>query len=43
MSPRSRTAKVPAGAKQVTVVVTFAGGGAAYKLAGADSLSLVLS
>ena len=43
MSPRSRSAKVPAGAKQVTVVVTFAGGGAAYKLAGADSLSLVLS
>jgi hypothetical protein len=25
------------------VIVTFAGGGAAYKLAGADSLSLTLS
>jgi hypothetical protein len=43
MSARSRSAKVPAGAKQVTVVVTFAGGGAAYKLAGADALSLVLT
>jgi hypothetical protein len=43
MSPRSRSVKVPAGAKQITVIVTFAGGGAAYKLAGADSLSLTLS
>lgn len=43
MSPRSRSGKVPAGAKQVTIIVTFAGGGAAYKLAGVDSLSLVLS
>lgn len=43
MAPRSRTGKVPAGTKQVTIVVTFAGGGAAYKLAGADALSLVLS
>jgi hypothetical protein len=42
MSARSRSAKVPAGAKQVTVVVTFAGGGANYKLAGADALSLTL-
>ena len=43
MAARSRNGKVPAGAKQVTIVVTFGGGGAAYKLAGADSLSLVLS
>jgi hypothetical protein len=43
MTYRSRTGTVPAGAKQVTVVVTFAGGGFAYKLAGADELSLVLS
>jgi hypothetical protein len=42
MAARSRSAKVPAGAKQVTIVVTFAGGGANYKLAGADALSLVL-
>ena len=42
MTARSRSAKVPAGAKQVTVVVTFAGGGANYKLAGADALSLTL-
>ncbi len=35
--------KVPAGAKQVTIVVSFGGGGAAYKLAGADDLSLVLA
>jgi hypothetical protein len=40
---RSRSGKVPAGAKQVTIVVTFAGGGVAYKLAGADALALVLS
>ena len=43
MQARSRTIKVPAGATQVTIVVTFGGGGAAYKLAGADSLALVLS
>ena len=43
MQARSRKIKVPAGAKQVTIVVSFAGGGANYKLAGADSLSLVLS
>ena len=43
MSLRSRKCKVPAGTKQVTIVVTFAGGGANYKLAGADSLSLILS
>ena len=42
MSFRTRSRKVPAGTKQVTIVVTFAGGGAAYKLAGADALSLVL-
>ena len=43
MQARSRSIKVPAGAKQVTVVVSFGGGGSNYKLAGADSLSLVLS
>ncbi len=43
MSLRTRTGKVPAGTKQVTISVIFSGGGAAYKLAGADSLSLVLS
>ena len=43
MQARSRSGKVPAGAKQVTIVVSFAGGGANYKLAGADDLSLVLS
>ena len=42
MTARSRSAKVPAGTKQVTIVVTFAGGGANYKLAGADALSLIL-
>ena len=42
MTARSRSAKVPAGAKQVTVVVTFGGGGTNYKLAGADALSLIL-
>jgi hypothetical protein len=42
MSHRSRSGNVPARAKQVTVVVTFAGGGANYKLAGADALSLML-
>jgi hypothetical protein len=42
MTSRSRSAKVPAGAKQVTIVVTFAGGGVNYKLAGADALSLIL-
>jgi hypothetical protein len=43
MQARSRSIKVPAGAKQVTIVVSFGGGGSNYKLAGADSLSLVLS
>ena len=43
MQARSRSVTVPAGAKQVTIVVTFAGGGANYKLAGVDALSLVLS
>jgi hypothetical protein len=43
MQPRSRSLTVPAGAKQVTIVVTFGGTTAAYKLAGADDLSLVLA
>lgn len=43
MAFRSRKGKVPAGATQVTIVVTFGGGGANYKLAGADDLSLVLA
>lgn len=43
MFPRSRSGKVPAGAKQVKILVTFAGGGTNYKLAGADALSLVLT
>ena len=43
MQARSRNIKVPAGAKQVTIVVSFGGGGAAYKLAGADDLSLVVA
>jgi hypothetical protein len=42
MTMRSRSGRVPAGTKQVTIVVTFAGGGFAYKLAGADALSLTL-
>jgi hypothetical protein len=42
LSSRSRSGKIPAGAKQVTIVVTFAGGGFAYKLVGVDALSLVL-
>lgn len=42
MAFRSRKGKVPAGASQVTIVVTFAGGNN-YKLAGADDLSLVLA
>lgn len=41
MALRSRKGKVPAGAKQVVIVVTFAGGNN-YKLAGADDLALVL-
>lgn len=43
MALRSRKGKVPAGTTQVMISVIFSGGGAAYKLAGADSLSLVLS
>jgi hypothetical protein len=43
MAFRTRSGKVPAGAASVTVFVTFAGGGIAYKLAGADALALVLS
>ena len=42
MSARIRSGKVPAGTKQVTIVVSFAGGGFAYKLAGVDALSLIL-
>jgi hypothetical protein len=42
MAYRSRKGTVPRGAKQVTIVVTFAGGNN-YKLAGADALSLVLA
>ena len=43
MTMRSRSRKVPTGTKQVTIFVTFAGGGVNYKLAGADALSLVLA
>jgi hypothetical protein len=43
MQFRSRKGTVPRAAKQVTIVVTFGGGGANYKLAGADDLKLVLS
>jgi hypothetical protein len=43
MAFRTRNRKVPAGTTQVTIVVTFAGGGFAYKLAGADALALVLT
>jgi hypothetical protein len=42
MAMRTRSRTVPVGTKQVTIVVTFAGGGFAYKLAGADALSLIL-
>jgi len=42
MAFRSRKGKVPAGATQVTIVVTFVGGNN-YKLAGADDLSLMLA
>jgi hypothetical protein len=42
MAMRSRSRTVPAGTTQVTIVVTFAGGGFAYKLAGVDALSLTL-
>ena len=42
MAFRSRKGMVPAGATQVTIVVTFVGGNN-YKLAGADDLSLVLA
>jgi hypothetical protein len=43
MAFRSRKGTVPRGATQVTVVVSFGGGGSNYKLAGADDLSLVLA
>jgi hypothetical protein len=42
MARRSRTATVPRGATQVTVVVTFTNSNQ-YSLAGADDLSLVVS
>ena len=43
MALRSRNGKVPAKTTQVKVSVFFSGGGISYKLAGADSLSLVLT
>ena len=43
MALRTRNGKVPAGTTQVTISVIIGGTTAAYKLAGADSLSLVLS
>ncbi|HJR94929.1 MAG TPA: hypothetical protein VJ807_05785 [Gaiellaceae bacterium] len=43
MGFRTRNGKVPGKTTQVTISVIFSGGGANYKLAGADSLSLVLS
>ncbi len=43
MALRTRNGKVPAKTTQVKVSVIFSGGGANYKLAGADSLSLVLT
>jgi hypothetical protein len=42
MAYRSRKGRVPRGARQVTIVVSFAGGNN-YKLAGADDLSLILA
>lgn len=43
MAFRSRKGTVPRGATQVRIVVSFGNTTAAYKLAGADDLSLVLS
>jgi hypothetical protein len=43
MGLRSRTGTVPPNASKVTVVISFGGTTAAYKLAGADNLSLVLA
>jgi hypothetical protein len=43
MGFRTRNGKVPAKTTQATISVIFSGGGANYKLAGADSLSLVLA
>jgi hypothetical protein len=43
MAFRSRKGTVPRGATQVKIVVTFGNSTAAYKLAGVDDLSLVLS
>lgn len=42
MAARSRSTKVPAGTKQVTIIVTFAGG-VNYKLQGVDDLSLIIA
>ena len=43
MALRTRNGKVPARTTQVMISVIFSGGAPGYKLAGADSLSLVLS
>ena len=43
MGFRTRFGNVPAGTTQVMISILFSGGGSNYKLAGADSLSLVLS
>ncbi len=43
MALRSRSGKVPAKTTQVMISVILSGGGPGYRLAGADSLSLVLS
>ena len=43
MALRTRNGKVPAKTTQVMISVIFSGGGVNYKLAGADSLSLVLT
>jgi hypothetical protein len=43
MALRTRNGKVPAKTTQVMVSVIFSGGSPGYRLAGADSLSLVLS
>jgi hypothetical protein len=43
MGLRSRTGTVPANTKQVKILITFAGTTGAYKLAGVDNVSLVLS
>ncbi len=43
MASRSRSGSVPAGARTVTIVVTFTEHDAEYNYAGADDLSLVLT